>query len=186
VIQWQKKSQLLRRIPTVAFVKNARNYILMLSLTNPTVVSNATDVVTDISPDYLSSLEDEVQAAADQLSVEVILLLIDRWESEVQQKIMDGKLSHEDARLHYVRLKISLHHLKRKYERDYDNQDYHMYSSNSGEYTTYGIQLLDRIRQLSNRAQEARKNFYVTKRRYQGEHRNGCTCRGCRCLKGIK
>jgi len=145
----------------------------MLSQTNQMVASNATD----INPDYLASLEAEVMAAADQLSVEVILLLIDKWEADIKQKIINGELTHADARNYYVRLKISLHHLKRRYERDFDeNFDCDMESFKV---------LSDRIRQLNSKAEEARKNFYVTKRRYQGEHRDGCTCRGCRCLKGV-
>ena len=144
-----------------------------------TVPSCAIDVEKVTDPEFLSLLQHEVDVIADSMSLEIILLLVDKWESEYQQKLINGNLSIADALNHYIKLKVSLHHVKRRWEREFDNYDCD-FSNSTEEQLVHS-----RLNKLFILTKEARKNYYVTKRRYEGEHRIECTCRGCRCLKGF-
>lgn len=120
---------------------------------------------------FLDSLAAEVEAAANKLGPEIIFLLVDKWEGDMVRLQEEGRLSMNELLHHYIRLKISLHHVKRHYER----------------YGDWTCDLTDsvhyqRLINLKHKAKEARRNYYVAKQRYEGEHRTGCDCRGCRCL----
>lgn len=136
------------------------------------VSSYAIEVEKVTDPDFLMSLQQEVDDIADDMSVEIILLLVDKWEKEFQQKLIEGEISLIDTLNYYIKLKISLHHLIRKWER-------------GGDWGCEVGYISQQITNLSMKTKEARKNYYVTKRRYEGQHRSNCACRGCRCIKGI-
>ena len=122
----------------------------------------------------LESLEKEVSDAADQMAVEVVLLLIDKAERDFEAAIASNQISADELLGFYVRLKISLHHLMRRYERDwfYDLSTQHEAEA--------------RIMMLRGKVKEARVKYYVAKQRYESDkHGDGCSCRGCRCIKGI-
>lgn len=120
------------------------------------------------SPGFLHSLNNEVESALKEFGADIIFLLIEKWERDLEVARADGKLTIERLLGHYVCLKISAHHLKRRYERDYDWDNPVM---------------KDRIRNFNSKVKEARRNYYVAKRRVEGEHGSECDCRGCRCIK---
>jgi hypothetical protein len=121
----------------------------------------------------IEELEAEVEQLANGASIEILMLLIDKWEEEVEHKRTHGKLDIASMLNHYVRLKISLHHVKRHYERGWSACD------------AADVVLRQRIATLTQKSKEARRNYYVTKRRYEGQHGDDCSCRGCGCLKGF-
>lgn len=123
---------------------------------------------------FLENLEKEVSDAANQMAVEVILLLIEKAEKDFEAAIASNNISAQELLGAYVRLKISLHHLMRRYERDwfYDISNQHDAEA--------------RIVMLREKVKEARVKYYVAKQRYESDkHGDGCSCRGCRCIKGI-
>jgi len=116
---------------------------------------------------FLESLEKEVSDLADQMAVEVVLLLIDKAERDFEAAIASNNISAQELLGFYVRLKISLHHLMRRYERDwfYDLSTQHEAES--------------RIMMLRGKVKEARVKYYVAKQRYESDkHGSGCSCRG--------
>jgi hypothetical protein len=144
----------------------------MLSQIKMTEHLSATNVESDGDfESLLASLEDEVQAAASLQTTEVLMLLIDKWENDIIRMREQGVLNMEHLLNHYVRLKISLHHIKKAYDRGW----YPSGDPNGGK-------LKSRVDSLQEKAKEARRNYYVAKRGIETEHRNGCACRGCRCL----
>lgn len=143
----------------------------MLNQTKTMEPFSATDVEQVGSTTLLDSLAAEVEAAANQLGSEIIFLLIEKWELDIAKAEEEGRLSVQELLHHYVRLKISLHHVRRHYER-YD--DWPCSQTASVHY--------QRLINLKDKAKEARRKYYVAKQRYEGEHRTGCDCRGCRCI----
>lgn len=86
-----------KKIKTAVIAKNAKNIIRMLNQTKMTERSSATNVELDgKTPSYLLSLESEVQEIADGMSVEIILFLIEKWERDIFQKQINGKLTMEE------------------------------------------------------------------------------------------
>lgn len=139
----------------------------MLSQTKMTEPSSAINA--ELGGSIIADIEREVQEAADKFGVEIILLLIDKWEDDMQ-KAMANNIADTDMLLgHYVRMKISLHHLKRKMERDWFSND------------NLAKTIEERVRNLIYKTKEARRNYYVAKCRFE-EHRDDCSCRGCRCI----
>jgi hypothetical protein len=120
----------------------------------------------------IESLEKEVSDNANQMTAEVVLLLLDKWEHDLDMAMQSNKAEIPELLNYYVRLKISFHHAKRAQER--------------------GWSLIDedkvklRISLLATKIKEARKKYYVAKQRFESDkHGSKCSCRGCRCLKGI-
>ncbi len=139
----------------------------MLSQTKMMEPSSATNV--ELVGSILADIEREVEEAANQFGVEIILLLIDKWESDMQTAMANNIVDTDMLLGHYVRMKISLHHLKRKMERDWFSND------------NIAKTIEERVRNLGYKTKEARRNYYVAKRRFE-EHRDDCSCRGCRCV----
>jgi len=124
----------------------------------------------------LESLEKEVAEQAAQMTAEVVLLLIDRWEEQLERDFKHGKITAKELLHQYVSMKISLHRLARRYENDY------YYDLNHNNH----LQIQQQIKRLQNKVKEARRNYYVAKHRTEPDQHGGeCTCRGCRCIKGI-
>lgn len=125
----------------------------------------------------LESLEKEVIDQANQMTAEIVLLLIDRWEEKIQRDFEAGKISVKELLYEYVNMKIALHRVKRRYENDYYYGDG---SDSERKVKSMMISLNDKIK-------KARRNYYVAKHRYNepDRHGSGCTCRGCNCIKGI-
>lgn len=124
---------------------------------------------------FLAQLDAEVQVAANEMTVELLYLLLDKWENDIARLKFEGKLNMEDMLNHYVRLKISLHHLKRYYEREFWPNG--CYASEAAVKARYDV--------LVETTKKARINYYVAKREFEGEHGNECSCRGCRCLGAV-
>lgn len=144
----------------------------MLSQINQTDPSSAILAERAGKPAFLTSIEDEVEAAANALGVDIIFLLVDKWEADMAQAHILNKVSMEDLLGHYVRMKISLHHLRRKFERDY------FWSACD----PHGADFEKKVIGLSDKVKEARRNYYVAKQRFEGGHEDECSCRGCRCI----
>ena len=123
-------------------------------------------------PDFLASLDAEVEAGANALGINIIFLLIDKWEADMIEAHELDRLSMGDLLNHYVRMKLSLHYLKRKFDRDY------FWSACD----PHGADFEKKNRGLSVKVKEARRNNYVAKQRYEGQHEGTCSCRGCRCI----
>jgi hypothetical protein len=155
------------QIKTVVIVRSARNSIPMLSQTKMTEPLSATSAESVGS--IFADIEREVEEAANKFGVEIILLLIDKWENDMQRAVLLNTVDTDMLLGHYVRMKISLHHLKRKMERDWFSND------------TLAKTIEERVRNLGYKTKEARRNYYVAKRRFE-EHRDDCSCRGCRCV----
>lgn len=124
----------------------------------------------------LAEIEAEVQQAADQMTAEVILALIDKWENDFFIAKKRGELSVQDALHFYVRLKIAFHHLEKRANDDYGGWQHGWSSIES---------LNENLNKLYHKVKDARRNYYVTKRRVEGAHSSECSCRGCRCLREI-
>src|SRR5579885_598064 len=116
----------------------------------------------------IQELEAEVNQQAANLSVELIFLLFEKWDREIEQAIAQNKARLPDLLNHYVRLKVTFHHLKKAWDRGWS-------SLNENQYKTKWIE-------WSARVKEARRNYYVAKLRSEGEHGSECSCRGCRCV----
>jgi hypothetical protein len=123
-------------------------------------------------PDFLASIDDEVEDALNSLGADIIFLLIEKWESDIARATELDKVTAEELLNHYVRLKISMHHLKRKFELDY------FWSPCD----PHGADFEKKLIGLSDKVKEARRNYYVAKQRYEGQHEGTCSCRGCRCI----
>src|SRR5574339_641940 len=76
-------------IGMVAIAKNVRNSILTPSPTKKMEPSSAIDAEWD-GNSLLSELELEVQESANSQTVEMILLLIDKWEREIETALERG------------------------------------------------------------------------------------------------
>lgn len=137
---------------------------------NQTDPSSAILVETGGKPTFLTSIDDEVEAAVNSLGADIIFLLVDKWEADIAQARLLNKLSMEDLLLHYVKLKISLHHLKRKMDRDWFSNDNIVKT------------IEENVNKLRGKTKEARRNYYVAKQRFEGRHEDECSCRGCRCI----
>lgn len=124
----------------------------------------------DGKPAYLSSIDDEVESALNSMGAEILFLLIEKWEDDLAKASALDEVSVRDMLLHYVRLKISLHHLKRKMDRDW--------FANDNVIKT----VEENVNKLRDKTKEARRNYYVAKQRFEGEHEGACSCRGCRCI----
>jgi hypothetical protein len=123
----------------------------------------------------LESLEKEVADAASQMTVEVVLLLIDKWEKRIIQDFESGKITAEHLLNEYVRMKIVLHHMRRKYDRDW------YYGCDMDK--QHAVEL--HISNLDSKVKDARRKYYVAKHRIEpDQHGNGCSCRGCNCISG--
>lgn len=119
----------------------------------------------------LLSLETEVKELVDNLSPELLVKLLDKWESDiVNDRIEGGELMVKRLRI-YVNMKIMLQRMKRK-----------LYDCYLSPCAVNGQSLEDQIVTFTSKVKDARREYYVAKRRAEGEHRNDCTCRGCRCL----
>jgi hypothetical protein len=123
--------------------------------------------------DLLKSLEKEVADAASQMTAEVVLLLLDKWEKDLELAIATNSGEIPELLNRYVRLKITLHKLSRSYERGWScDLDENRYAERAGR--------------LQGLVKEARRKYYVTKQRFESDkHKNGCSCRGCRCIAGV-
>lgn len=119
----------------------------------------------------IEDLEREVSQEVDGMTADVIIALMDKWEKDIVRAIALNEATIPQLLNHYVRLKISWGRLKRFLERDYNGSMYKLYDEKEQYYT--------------HLIKEARRNYYVTKRRYENEHAPDCSCRGCRCVKGI-
>src|SRR5258708_5226492 len=122
--------------------------------------------------DYLESLEKEVSENANQMTAEVVLLLLEKWEKDLEKAIATNSAEIPNLLNSYVRLKITLHHLNVSHDRGWscDLDD----------------KYLDRAIRLKSLIKEARRKYYVAKQRFESDkHGSKCSCRGCRCLKGI-
>jgi hypothetical protein len=123
----------------------------------------------------LESLEKEVTDQVNQMTAEVVLLLIERWEERVLREFTEGKISVKELLYAYVDMKISLHRVKRRYENDYYACDL------DSEHKVKSM-----MNGLNEKIKKARKEYYVAKHRYEpDQHGTDCTCRGCNCIKGI-
>lgn len=120
----------------------------------------------------LQSLDAEVNSALESMTVEMVLLLIDKWGRDIQQSEMIGDPTLYDLLDHYVRLKISFHKIQRAWHNGWS-------SLTSEQFATKAIK-------LSGAIKEARRKYYVAKFRYEGEHDFGCACRGCRAIGHIQ
>ena len=146
----------------------------MLNPIKKTEPSSAINV--DTVGNFLSSVEEEVSNAADHLTVEVILRLIDKWEADIELALLKGKVDVRDLLEHYVRLKISLHHLNRAWDRGWGGH---------GTYCMNAEQFAVKAKDLSKKVKQSRRDYYVAKREFETQCSSECACRGCRCIKGI-
>jgi hypothetical protein len=121
--------------------------------------------------DMLADLDSEVEQAARNSTVEMILLLIDKWEHDIEVAVAMGKASVPQLLHHYVRLKISLHHVSKAWERGWS--------------TMTENQFVERVKGLSDKVKQSRRDYYVAKREYETQCSAECACRGCRCIEGI-
>src|SRR5208337_3715546 len=112
------------------------------------------------------------------MTVEVIIALMDKWEADMMRAMRLNQANIPELLNHYVRLKISWGRLKRYLEYRYDVASY---SHNVCNYKEFE----EKQQHYANLITEARRNYYVAKRRYESEHTPDCSCRGCRCIKGI-
>ena len=119
----------------------------------------------------IEDLEREVSQEVDGMSVEVILALMDKWEEDARRAWTLNLISISELLNHYVRLKITWSKTKRDLEYRYTHDKAHLYNEKKQHYT--------------NLISEARRKYYVAKRRYESEHASDCSCRSCRCIKGI-
>lgn len=145
----------------------------MLSQIKTMELSSVTNV--GVAGNTALSIEQEVQAAADKFGVDIIVLLMEKWDLDMSHALSEGKATLESMLNHYVRLKISLHHVKRYYDR---------YTEWNDE-SPHNVALKNRVKSLTEKSREARRNYYVAKRRVEGEHGTECTCRGCQCLGSL-
>ena len=122
--------------------------------------------------DILSSLEAEVTELCNNLSAELFVSLLDKWEADVAHDRATGTVDMHKLLMRYVGMKITLHHMNRKYR---DDEYWTPCSPNVSE-------LGDMIEKLKTKIYFARRDYYVAKRRAEGEHGNDCTCRGCKCI----
>jgi hypothetical protein len=116
---------------------------------------------------FLLDLEAEVQRQANNMPIEMVLLLLDRLDHK-----MDLELAREDSDLKslletYIRMKVTFHHINKQWDRGWS-------SLNENEFTAKRIY-------WSKKIKEARKNYYVTKQRAE-KHASDCPCRGCKCI----
>jgi hypothetical protein len=123
------------------------------------------------SNNILSTLETEVEEQVNLLSVEVLFMLIDKWEHDVIVEREQNMYHLPQARKHYVHLKVAYHHLTKAWRRGWSSMNEEQY--NQGEQS------------LLNKIKEARVEYYVTKRRAEEEHSPNCPCRGCRLLREV-
>jgi len=163
-----------KKIKTAVIVRSVKNSIPMLNQIKMMEPSSAINVELGGSLSFLESIDAEVEALANDLGADIIFLLIDKWDADLERAERDGRLTADTLLGHYIRLKISLHHVARRYERDYG------WSCELNDSV-----LRQRIAGLKNKTKEARRNYYVAKHRYEGEHRSNCSCRGCRCIGGL-
>jgi hypothetical protein len=132
--------------------------------------------------DILQEIETEVQRAADEMNVEVILMLLDKLEANYRRELAQGKISAQDALSHYVHLKICLHHLRRKMDNGYFEY-YPITHAGVSIHRDNVDRIFARMDELKSNIKYARRDYYVAKRRVEGQHQPGCACRGCRCLE---
>ena len=97
---------------------------------------------------------------------------MDKWERELEQELCSTRINLPMLLKHYVRLKRMRHYMKRSFEFEWINEARAEFEEKQERYT----QLI----------KEARRNYYVAKRRVEGEHASNCSCRGCRCIEGIE
>lgn len=145
----------------------------MLNPIKKTELSSAIDA--DTVGNLFLDLEEEIQKAANNLTVEVILRLIDKWEMDFEEASSKGKLTVRELLEHYVRLKISLHHLTRAWERGWG----------AGIFNLNAEQFAEKARHLHRRVKQSRRDYYVAKREYEAKCCPECDCRGCRCIKSF-
>ncbi len=122
--------------------------------------------------DLLESIDKEVNDIVERMAPEVALLLIEKLEKDFELDAQRGISTINELRRKYVSLKIMAHRMSRSW----DNGLIH---SSSEEKFQSNLNHLDSL------IKNARRNYYVAKRRYEGEHDFNCTCRGCRCIKGL-
>lgn len=119
------------------------------------------------------SIAIEVETAANKCGPEIIILLMEKWDREIERLKDPAILNLAELLGSYTRLKITLHHaikrMDRELSRGYNHTDH------------YDV---DTIR-LRMKAKEARVNYYDAKlriERQEGKHGIDCTCRGCKCI----
>lgn len=146
----------------------------MLSQTKMTEPSSATNAEWSGNSSVSDLIASEVESAANKCGPEIIFLLMDKWDRDMQKLLQQSLLTIDDLLRHYVRLKISLHHVTRRYERDWyvdDHKHEAMYRRHMNE--------------LRDKTKEARRDYYVAKQRIEreeGKHGSECACRGCKCI----
>lgn len=120
----------------------------------------------------LNELDQEIEYQASHMMNEIINRLINKWEQDIEKISISNQDDMFRSRNEYVNLKISLQRLKRYY-----NDLYCPLVEDSNNKTIF---------RLNNLTKEARRKYYVAKRRYEGEHHEQCSCRGCRVIKAVQ
>lgn len=115
-------------------------------------------------PDYLKPLLEEVDESASRFGVDIIFLLLDKLESDMLRTFELDSSNVESLLTYYKSLKISLYYLHKNFNQ-LNNEE-----------------LSIKINNLTDKTNEARRKYYVAKRRIEEEHRDDCDCRGCRCI----
>lgn len=123
--------------------------------------------------DLLESLDAEVSALVNQMQPEVILSLMNKWDRDMEELVVANKATTNDLLNHYIRLKVAWHHIKR-------HMEWHWSHDMESKYEQQERRYLSQIT-------EARRKYYDARIRFEGDqqHNDQCSCRGCRCLKGI-
>jgi hypothetical protein len=157
---------LLKRliIRMVVIVKSVENIMSMQNQINQTDHLSAANV------GWVGDLESEVNDSVSKMMPEIIFRLIEKRELENFQQIFITGNSVDLLRKHYVLLKITSRKLMRLYEKYLG--------------TSYEIQWHE-VAELIDKTKNARKEYYVAKRRHENKCSSDCTCRGCRCIKDL-
>jgi hypothetical protein len=125
--------------------------------------------------DIVTELEQEVSIAASYMTYEVIERLLDKWEEDLIHLQIVDSLQMQSVLKQYVHLKKRLLHMKKLWY--YPNAAWGSNFLSEDKLT----EIIDRATKLTI---EARRKYYVAKRRVEGQHPGECNCRGCRCIKG--
>ena len=121
--------------------------------------------------DLLEELDNEAQAIAASMSETVLLLLFQKWDEELKKQKYSSKIEIDDLKRHYVRLKLSLKKFRSAWEYD--------------KIPIFENEFINETCRLDDLVKKARINYYVAKRRLEGEHDFKCPCRGCKCIREL-
>lgn len=123
----------------------------------------------------IEDVEREAEETANGMTVELVMLLLDKWEQDLVNQERLGYLNVDSLLNHYVNLKITMHHLNKSWLHEWSSGP-----KTENEFVTKYNFLFDKVK-------EARRNYYVARRKFrETEHGKRCACRGCRCIKGIE